>query len=320
MRFLAEANPGATRVEMLAGLTPTNPFATAAYLQAEQLLGAHGWLLGCEENGKLIYGCFGFLRRGRLNCRLTISSLPAADEPFWRGLQEFNRTHGVTVLELNTFASPALSIPGLGKETSRSTRHEFLVHLDVPEAQLLERMNTNNRRNVRRAMKSGVELRVVNDSAALDDHLLLIGSSMTRRQARGESVSSFGRSHTVLRHYLETGFCRQFLALMGSETLSSIMVARSAQGAYLHSAGTSPRGMEIGASHFLIHGIAVTSRSEGALVFNLGGVSDLDSGLAQYKRSFGTEDVALEAAEFYVGTSWRRAVGSIVNHVRHSPS
>jgi hypothetical protein len=317
IKFLAEASPEAARVEALATLNPANPFATAAYLQAEQSLGAQPWLLGCEDRGDLTYGCFGFLRCGRLNRRLTIPSLPSADEPFWRGLREFNRAHGITVLELDSFASPVLSIPPLGVETRRLARHEFLLHLDVSEAKLVERMRVNHRQSLRRGIKSGVEAHITNDSAALDDHLLLIKSSMARRQARGESVS-YNPSHKNLRRFLETGFCRLFLAVLGSETVSSMMVAKSARGAYLCTSGTSPRGMAVGASHFLIHEIALTSRREGAIIFNLGGVTDLNSGLAQYKRHFGAEGVSLEAAEFYVGSPWRRAVGFVVNHVRRS--
>jgi len=318
VKFLAEANPEAARLEALAAVSPENPFATAAYLRAEQSLGAQPWLLGCEDGGRLTYGCFGFLRFGRLNRRLTIPSLPSADEPFWSGLREFNRAHGITVLELNSFASPVLSIPALGEETGRLARHEFRLHLDVPEAKLVERMRINHRQSLRKGIKSGIEVRITNDWAALDDHLLLMKSSMTRRQARGESVS-YDDSHKNLRRFLETGFCRLFFAVLGSETVSSMLVARSKQGAYLYTSGTSPEGMAVGASHFLIHEIALTSRREGAIVFNLGGVADLNSGLAQYKRHFGAEVVSLEAAEFYVGSPWRRAIGLVVNRVRRSP-
>jgi Acetyltransferase (GNAT) domain len=318
VKFIAEANPEASRVEELAALSPANPFATPAYLEAEQSFGAQPWLLGCVDGGNLIYGCFAFLRCGRLNRRLTIPSLPAADESFWSGLLKFNRLHGITILELNSFASPALSIPALRNETRRIGRHEFLMSLDVPEPSLFERMRINHRQSALKGIKSGIEACISSEPAALDDHLRLIASSMARRQSRGESVS-YQSSLDGLRPYIETGFCRLFLAVLGSETVSSMMVARSALGAYLYTSGTSPSGMLIGASHFLIHAIAVTSRREGARIFNLGGATNLNSGLAQYKRHFGAEGIALEAAEFYVGSPWRRALGSIVHYVRHSP-
>jgi hypothetical protein len=52
------------------------------------------------------------------------------------------------------------------------------------------------------------------------------------------------------------------------------------------------------------------SIAEGATLFNLGGVSDPDSGLAQYKRHFGSDCWESEAAEFYVGSSWRKAIST----------
>ncbi|HUK18445.1 MAG TPA: GNAT family N-acetyltransferase [Bryobacteraceae bacterium] len=309
MEFWAEVSPGAARAAELAALDPANPFATPAYLAAEQSFGAEPWLLGCVEGGKLGYGCLAFLRSGRLNRRLTISSLPAAEDTFWRGLREFSRAHHVGILELNTFASPPLSIPALGEQTSRMQRHEFLLRLGDPETSLLERMRVNHRQSARKGIKAGLVVRVTGDPAALDDHIRMIASSMGRRQARGETVS-YQSSPDGLRPYLESGFCRLFLAVLGTEPVSSMLVARASEGAYLYTSGTAPAGMAVGASHFLMHEIALTSRREGARVFNLGGVGDLESSLAQYKRHFGAEPIALEAAEFYVGTAWRKAVNT----------
>jgi lipid II:glycine glycyltransferase (peptidoglycan interpeptide bridge formation enzyme) len=78
-------------------------------------------------------------------------------------------------------------------------------------------------------------------------------------------------------------------------------VADAPQGAYLHTSGTSAEGMASGASHFLLYEIMLAKQKAGVAIFNLGGVRDMESGLAQYKRHFGADSVALEAAEFSTG-------------------
>ena len=307
LEFFAEADPGAARCGELAALQPANPFATFAYLQAERSFGGRPWLFGCSRDGMPIYGCLGFLRSGRLERRLEIASLPAAEEPFWSGLREFSHTHRVTILELNSFASPAVSIPAMTGERTRIQRHEFQAPLDTSDTGLLERLQMNHRQRVRKGMKAGLEVRTASDAECLADHVRIMAMSMQRRQARGESVPT-GSTAESLAPYLSTGFCRLFQAVLSSETVSSMMVAQAASGAYLYTSGTSPAGMNIGASHFLVYEILKASRQSGAGVFNLGGVGDLSSGLAQYKRYFGAAPVALEAAEFDLGSALHKVV------------
>ncbi|MBZ5580678.1 MAG: GNAT family N-acetyltransferase [Acidobacteriia bacterium] len=304
--FFAEADPGQARCGELASLQPANPFATFPYLQAERSFGGGAWLLGCASGGELRYGCLGFLRSGRLDRRLTLPSLPPAEEPFWSGLAEFCRKKGVTILELNTFASPAVAIPSLGEERRRVERHEFVVPMDGPGDGLLQQMHPHHRRMVRKGMKAGLEVRVTRDPGYLKEHVAVMRSSLTRRESRGEDVWSEPDAE-LLRPYLD-GVCRLFQAVAGAETVSSMTVAESSGGGYLHTAGTSPEGMRIGASHFLLYEILKACRQNGGRIFNLGGVSDLSSGLALYKRHFGAHPVTLEAAEFDVGAAWRRVV------------
>jgi len=236
-----------------------------------------------------------------------IPSLPAAEESFWNGLEGFGRAQKISVLELNSFGSPSASIPMLGEEVERIERHEFVLRLDDRRTGLLERMQINHRQRARKGMKAGLRVRITTDPVHLNEHVRLIAFSMQRREAKGENVP-FGASSEGLRPYLESGFCRIFQAILGEETVSSMMVAQASAGAYLYTSGTSPTGMGIGASHFLVHEIAQICQREGARVFNLGGVTDVNSGLGQYKRYFGAEMVKLEAAEFYVGNIWQKAI------------
>ncbi len=313
--FFAEAGPGPARCGELASRQPTNPFATFAYLQAELSFGGAAWLLGCANGKDLDSGCLGFLRSGRLDRRLTIPSLPAAEEPFWSGLANFCRAQNVTILELNTFASPAVSIPVLGEQRRRVERHEFVAPLDSADDDgLLQQMHPNHRQMVRKGMKAGLEVRITRDPEYLKEHVAVMRSSLARRESRGEDVWSEPDAE-LLRPHLK-GACRLFQALAGGETVSSMTVAEASAGGYLHTAGTSPAGMRIGASHFLLYEILKACRQGGGRIFNLGGVSDLSSGLALYKRHFGAFPVTLEAAEFDVGSAWRRLARTSAGKLR----
>jgi hypothetical protein len=311
--FTAVVHPAPELCAELECLQPDNPFATRQFLAAEETLGSQPWLFGCRSPRKLVFGCFGFLRIGRLNSTLTIPSLPAAEEPFWRGLMEFSSSRKLSFLELNTFASPPVEIPALGEERARKRRYEFIVPLG--SADPLGGMNKAHRQSVRKGIQAGLQVRESNDARHIDDHVLLIGSSMQRREARGEDVN-----HEVTRAglepYLRSGFCTLFQALRGDEVLSSMSVAHSAGSGYLHTSGTSPAGMTLGASHFLLYEILKAMQRRGAASFNMGGVPDPESGLAKYKQHFGATYVALERAEFSVQRPLNKAINASVDTLR----
>jgi GNAT superfamily N-acetyltransferase len=98
-----------------------------------------------------------------------------------------------------------------------------------------------------------------------------------------------------------------------------VLLLRAATSGYYQSAGTSPEGMAIGASQFLIHAVAQALRAEGASTFNLGGADD-GSSLARFKAGFGARCIALPSAQCYVGPRWRRLATRGVELVRHDRS
>ncbi len=93
-----------------------------------------------------------------------------------------------------------------------------------------------------------------------------------------------------------------FQAVLASQVVSSNLILIAEKAGYNHTQGTSPEGMDCGAAHFLIHGIARALRQEGKEVLNLGGTDDPnpESGLVKFKTGFGvtTEKIELETARF----------------------
>jgi len=305
-----------TTVGALAASMPDNPFATSAYAASRRKVGYATWVLAWHDDAdRLALGCLGLLTTGLLNRTLELPSLPAAHaaSPFWSGLTAFCREHRVTMLALDTFGSPSgVEIPSIGSRCTRRDRQEFVVDLSVdPTAQL----GSNHKRNVKKAQKAGVQMRRTRSVDALAAHHALMSSSLDRRRSRGESVSHDAASEDH-RAFLETGVGELFQALAGETVLSSVLVLRAATSGYYQSAGTSPDGMSVGASHFLIHAIAQALKAEGASTFNLGG-ADEGSSLARFKEGFGARRIALPSAQCYVGPRWRRMATRGVELVRH---
>jgi hypothetical protein len=294
----------AAQWEKLQESAPENPFLTAEYALSRQRLGDTPMML---EQGPEV--CLAFLRRGRVTSGLEITSLPfTPSSTFLSGLIEFCRNQRIYDTALHTFGSRALSIPTLPREIERRARTEFVMDLALPASQW--KIGETHRRHIRRAEKSGVSVRRVR-MEGLEDHLSMCRQSMSRRQERGEAVMSVADSPEVPSIVLN-GAGDLFQVVRDDAVLSSMLVIMSRTGAYYHSAGTSQEGMEIGASHFLVHSVARMLQEGGVKIFNLGGAEIENPGLRAFKSRFGTVPVETEAVRAVLcGAVHRRFVEAL---------
>jgi hypothetical protein len=277
----------AAQWKLLNEAAPNLPFFTPEYARARQQLGDQP--LSLEQGPEV---CLAFLRSGRITSSLEITSLPfTPSDAFLAGLIGFCRARRVYETALNTFGSPALTIPQLPHEIQRRPRTEFVLNLTVPAGQW--KIGDTHRRLVRRAEKNGVTVRRVR-AEGLEAHLSMCRHSMARRQERGEIVRSIADSAEV-PSLVMSGAGELFQAVRDDAVLSSMLIIRSPSSAYYHSAGTSEAGMETGASHFLVHSAARALQSEDVNLFNLGGADAESSGLRAFKSRFGTFAVETEA-------------------------
>jgi hypothetical protein len=262
----------------------------------------------------LASGCAAFIRTGRLNRLLHVTSIPAVpeDSPFWPGLLEFGRRQGLTQLELESYASdPGAAFPAGMRRCATRARCEYVLELT---ADIARGMGENHRRNLRKGGRRGLVIRRTRDEGAAESHHALMRESLDRRRARGEPVQAPDDAHAH-HAYLNAGVGELFQAVDHDTVLSSVLVMLAPRGGYYQSAGTSADGMASGASHFLIHGIANLLRQDGRELLNLGG-ADEGSGLAQFKSGFGASPVPLTAAWCDVGAPWRRWAGALIARVR----
>lgn len=307
--------PDDATVDRAASLHPENPFLVSPYLRAQRALGQDAWLLGMEDGGELQHAALGFVRHGRIRRSLTIPSAPrlAADSPFWGGLDAFCRAHGITDLDISTFASPESVIPAIAGERGRIQRAEYA--LSLKDADVLAGLSKHHRERIKKARKRSLVVRRDTSAGALDAHIALHGHSMDRRKSRGERVlQDYARAGPAA--LLNAGAGELYQALLGEEVEASLLVLKSSRGAYFESAGNSSEGMSMGASHFLLYETAVALQADGAEMFFLGGAREQEAGLRAYKAGFGARAIETEAVVAYIGGRLRYRLSSFIEAVR----
>jgi hypothetical protein len=213
-----------------------------------------------------------------------------------------------------TFNSPRLEVPPLRGEISRTKRIEYILEIGTDDS--AASLSSNHKKNIKKAGVAGVTVRHGSQySESLADHERMIGHSRDRRAASGKPVSTSSDETKEHFAYLESGAGELFQAVRNDHVVSSILLLRSARTAYYQSAGTSPQGMRIGASHFLIHAVCRQLSRRGVRIFNLGGAPE-GSSLADFKAGFGSIQIPLYECACYVGPVWRKKVRSAVRLAR----
>ncbi len=308
------SDSGISAAEALGRSAPANPFFTTNYVQAMSRLGYASWVVGLRCKEGVVTASPAFLKPGRLSRMLEIPSLCVAGSAlrFWQGLNEFCREQAVTDLKVDTFGSSSVEIPSLAGESDRKSRQEYI--LDLTRSDLSALLSSNHKRNIKKARAAGISTRCANSLEAVTDHVRLMGFSGARRHSRGESVSIDLNLAAPLA-YINAGAGELYQAIRGGNVVSSVLVLKAVKGAYYHSAGTTPEGMDLGASHFLIHTISELLKQDGLTSLNLGG-AEADSSLARFKRGFGPSIVQLASVHCYLGPRWKKKLISAISVAR----
>ena len=305
VQFYAETEVSYERYQEVAALDPRNPFYTPNYIDARRMLGLQPWLLSIRQDDCLITGCTSFLKVGRLTKTLEIPSLCEIPEgnTFWKGMVKFCRKSKISNLNINSFASTRVDIPALSDEFERKNRIEYVIYLK--NSSLWDQLSSNHKRNIKRGQKAGLQMRCITTEQACEEHARLGRASMVRRDNRGESVTLDIQAERFLA-LIKSGAGELYQAIGDRAVLSSVLILKADRGAYYQSAGTSPEGMKTGASHFLIYNIAEALKKESMELFNLGGADESQTGLKRFKTGFGGTEVKLEAAQFFLGSKFKK--------------
>ncbi|MDB6138082.1 MAG: hypothetical protein JWO94_1154 [Verrucomicrobiaceae bacterium] len=318
-RFHLIESPDEAVVQQLADRDPENLFLTVAVMRGMKLRGMIPCLLGLWEDGRLLTGCLGAYKKGRLSRSLDIRFLPElpADSPFWPGLLAACQRLGVWELSLYAVSPQPRPIPPLGLVTFAEAGTEF--YLKTGDAPPPAPSSSNHRRSIAKANKSGVTVHRTTAEAAIDIHLAMMGASMDRRMARGEDIGGNAEGQTFLA-ILEAGGGEFFQARDGDGTvLSSVFFLRSKAAAYYQSAGTSPLGMSLGASPFLIWNAADILHKEGVTKFCVGGSTPDNTGLVRFKSGFGCLEESFQAVTFSTIHPLKRRLRTLLQMLKTEP-
>lgn len=313
-RFVHWRNPDRVAVERLQAIDRYNALSTYQYAEARQRLGEEPWLFTLDEGAGPVAGCLGF-RSGRGRSLLEIPSVPdlSSTDPFWDELWSLSVQTGVRSLELGSFGSEATDLPMWSGRLQRRSRTEWVVDLgdDGPRG----KVDPEHRRRARKAAAAGLECRIGSDPEWIEAHLRCIGSSMDRRNARGEQVPDplDGASQ---RAFLATGAGELAQALHGGLVVSSVLFLRSSIAAYSQTAGTSEQGRSLNASKFLHIALIEALQKRGMVRFNLGGAQADNPGLQAFKRGFGARPVELESASFSTSSPSLRKLKTLGRRAR----
>lgn len=201
----------------------------------------------------------------------------------------------------------------------QSANRQVVVELQRSDEALWRSYRHNNRKNVNKALRSGVS--VVREDIGGDrfgGFLSIYADTMSRRSAK----EAFFFKEEFYRK-LETGLpgrTHVFYSLIGGETVSAELVLCSETAVYSFLGGTRPDYFEFRPNNLLKHEIIRWARDSGYSRFLLGGGPGGKDGIFEYKRSFAPEGVVEfhVAARIYDQAVYRDLTNACLRHPPHS--
>lgn len=259
-----------------------------------------------EHNGALAALAVGTLTRRLLRSHLILPTYPRLLTPepdvlqtFWEGIKRYCRDQRVETLRVNSFEALTLQTPSLDNLVFRRERSEFYIDLNTECDVLFKNFSTNHRRNINKALKERVTFKIGGEED-FERHLAAFTHTQRRRELRNESRPHVNEQ--LCRQLLSAGDGHLMQLYSDDELLSSFLILSTPKRAFYFSGTTSKRGMEMGASHYLMWLTIQEIRARGARMLSLGGVAaGVPEGLARYKRGFGTQETPLVYYEFFTG-------------------
>lgn len=290
-----------------------NFFLTPACAEGYSRLGYTPVLTG-QDSSRLL----GFMRVGRFTRALELPWVPRPPENahFWNQLISECRRRRIWTLSVRIIGAALgdLSTCGDVLEHIRGIQHR--IHLKGK----LKPGSENHRRALKKALQSGLTYRESTAAETTAIHCQLMEHSMSRRRERGESAPIAGASDRYYQAMLGANAGAFFQTLLNGEVVSSLFCLLSAEGAYYQSAGTSPAGMDCGASVFNIVSTAELLASRGIHIFDLGGVEQGNDGLNRFKAGFGSEVTNFEEITLSLAPIWVRKLRTALALLRGDPA
>jgi len=310
---VVDANEGV--LQRIAALAPANPFRTPAFAEAHRQLGLEVRAVLLGENESIQSGTIALVREGRVGRILTIPSALAVppESPFWAGVDHYATREAVTELQLQSFGSPAMP-PLRRNERARIAREEYV--LDLGAQDLLSTFTAGHRRWIRDAARAGLILRRTTRGAAIDGALAAHAALADRASAHADYDGELDRAAMHRAALVAAGAADVYQALQHTTTVASIIVLRSAAGAYLMTSEVSDAGQSYGALHWLIYETAYALAEQGVDAFNLGGVRQSQHEERAFREGFQPTVSTAQSVTVRCGRRWQWAALNTADRVR----
>jgi hypothetical protein len=316
---LFTVSPVADLKKELRNLLPDAPEICIASEQARSLIcGGQPMLFSLTRQDEKLFSALATMRRGRLRCALfvtVVEEIPDADL-FWNGVLDFIGRRDVTELSVMTVATsrPQAAIPQFGRPTRQFANVKLYIQ-NLSRSPDTIHLSSNHKRNIAKAKKAGIQVMRLDEDDSVRRHFELTGLSLDRREKRGESIVLRASRESVME-LLASGAGRLFQAGKEGEVLSSKLVYVLSEYGFYYDGGTSPEGMRLGVSHYLMSEIMASLRSEGIRSLNMGLAAEPTGGLWRYKEGFGSERLIIERARYDFLTPVKQVKNGIRNLFR----
>ena len=317
--FHAEPSPSRATQEVLAALSPTNPFCSPAYGDAMHALGWKPWALTVLDGGAIVAGCFAFMRSGLLYRTVEVPSLPSPLRPhektWWSGLLKFCKHQGVRSLTVSGYGSSNVSIPP-AVTTAISSRREYVVDLETSD--LEERFWERHRALIAQARDACIAVRCAQGLEASRRHVAMarkVGWTTEGLETTAPNSLTPSISEAIVSK--EAGMLLQ--AVQDGNLMASVLVLTARRGAYVHSIGITAEGVARGAPHLLIAHLAQDCRRRHMKSLNLGEADESNPWLETFNAGFGAHQRSVLSARLGFGPVAPRKLGTALRFFRQSP-
>lgn len=204
--------------------------------------------------------------------------------------------HGIAEVSFDSFDAPWLPE---GLLTDRKLRLEHIVHLDGGADGILDRFSAGHRRNCRRGLKAGWELRPLYGDEAREAIDLVLKSAARRADGLGRGFrpgffAGLREEDTEISNRVAR--LHALSVTDGERLLGAALVGRAGEKAYYIMGGSTPEGYRAYAGAWMHFGIMNWLAGQGCRSYNLGGTpaaaarpDDPGHGLFRFKTQFGGE-------------------------------
>jgi len=200
-------------------------------------------------------------------------------EAFWPRFEAWAVKQNIVSEYIRFTLFPETALPYPGEKIKRA--QHVARDLDLDEQSLWMDFEHKVRKNVKKARRSGVSVRVDPNADGFDDFYRVFQGTMDRRQGRLYPRAYFEQIHRRLTHHFI-----YFHALHEGRVVSTELVLFSHENVYSFLGGTDNAAFSMRPNDLLKYEIILWSQKRGFRRFILGGGNGTNDGIFRYKRAF----------------------------------